>query len=76
MQTKHIVQFVFGLAVLILGNGCMTKQLWESSELEDWNQPAANSNLRVYQTEKKTTYWSFTTNTLNGTTRRVRGPIG
>jgi hypothetical protein len=53
MQTKYIVRLVFGLAVLILGNGCVTKHLWESSELEDWNQPAANSNLRVYQAEPK-----------------------
>lgn len=53
MQTKHIVRIVFGLAVLILGNGCVTKHLWESSEFEDWNRPAANSHLHVYQAEPK-----------------------
>ena len=49
MQTKFIVRLVFGLAVLILGNGCATKALWDSNDLEAWNQPAENPNLRLFQ---------------------------
>jgi hypothetical protein len=53
MQTKYIVRIVFGLMVLILGNGCVTKHLWESSEFENWNHPTANSDLRIYEAKSK-----------------------
>ncbi|HEY2082310.1 MAG TPA: hypothetical protein VGI88_05955 [Verrucomicrobiae bacterium] len=49
MKTKHIVQFAFGLLLIALTNGCVTKGLWENGNLEAWNQPAANPNLRLFE---------------------------
>lgn len=48
MKVKHIVQFAFGLLLITLTNGCVTKGLWENGNLEAWNQPAANPNLHLF----------------------------
>jgi hypothetical protein len=49
MMAKHIVRFVCGLFLIALMNGCVTKGLWENGNLEAWNQPAANPNLRLFE---------------------------
>lgn len=48
MRVQSIIPFVFGLCLLTLGNGCATKALWESGDLEAWKQPATNPNLRLF----------------------------
>jgi len=53
MKTKYIIQLVFGLLLVFLGNGCATKALWENGNLEAWNQPATNPNLRLFVANQK-----------------------
>jgi hypothetical protein len=48
MKTKYIVRFVFGLFLLTLGNGCATKALWKNDNLEAWNEPTSNANIRIF----------------------------
>ena len=48
MKTKYIIQCVFALFLLILGNGCVTYALWHNDKLEAWNEPAPNPNLRIF----------------------------
>ena len=48
MKLQPIIPLVFGLCLLTLGNGCVTKALWQSGDLEAWKQPDANSNLRLF----------------------------
>ena len=52
-SAQHVVRFVLGLFLLTLGNGCVTKHLWENETLKAWNQPATNPNLRLF-TAKQT----------------------
>ena len=52
MKTNYIIQFVFGLFVLILGNGCATHALWHNDNLEAWNQPAPTPNLRLFESKQ------------------------
>jgi hypothetical protein len=46
---RHIQCLSLLAMCLVLGNGCVTKHLWESGDLEAWNQPAANPNLHIFQ---------------------------
>ena len=32
----------------LLAGGCMTQKLWTANTLDDWNEPAAPANLRVF----------------------------
>ena len=42
------------LAMLpLLAGGCMTQKLWTESKLDEWNEPAAPSNLRVFDAEAR-----------------------
>jgi hypothetical protein len=43
---REIARCLPVLLALLCGSGCVTKHLWESNDLEAWNQPAANPNLR------------------------------
>ena len=36
------------LLALALGSGCATKALWDGNAFEDWNEPAADPNLHLY----------------------------
>ena len=38
------------LAVLALGSGCATSQLWNGATLDSWNEPADNACLQLFQT--------------------------
>jgi hypothetical protein len=53
MRAQPIALFVFGLFLLTLGNGCVTHELWKNDNLEAWNQPATNPNLRLFTTSQK-----------------------
>jgi hypothetical protein len=48
MRTLRVIPFAFGLCLLILGNGCATKALWENNNLEAWKEPADSPNLRLF----------------------------
>ena len=48
MKTKPILQLVFGMFLLILGNGCATSALWKNDNLEAFNQPNSNPNIRIF----------------------------
>ncbi|HWD91001.1 MAG TPA: hypothetical protein VG938_01500 [Verrucomicrobiae bacterium] len=48
MKAKPIVQLAFGLLLIALANGCVTKALWTNNNLEAWNEPASNPNLRIF----------------------------
>ena len=48
MKLQPIIPLVFGLCLLTLGNGCVTKALWEGNGLEAWKQPDANPDLRLF----------------------------
>jgi hypothetical protein len=41
------------LLLLILGNGCATKALWDNGNLEAVNEPAGNPNLRLFDAKRK-----------------------
>jgi hypothetical protein len=48
MKAKHIIQFALGLLLIALANGCATKALWDNNNLEAWNQPTLNPNIRIF----------------------------
>jgi hypothetical protein len=48
MKIQRIISFILGLCLLTLGNGCVTKNLWESNGLEAWKQPDASPNLHLF----------------------------
>ena len=37
----------------LLADGCMTHKLWTESALDEWNEPAARPNLRLFRAECK-----------------------
>lgn len=49
---RRALQTVLALLPLLTG-GCMTHKLWTESALDEWNEPAANPNLRLYQNEQR-----------------------
>jgi hypothetical protein len=53
MKTKRIVPYVFGLFLLLLGNGCVTQKLWENDNLESWNEPAPNPRVGLFVDNQK-----------------------
>jgi len=53
MKARQIIQFVFGLSLLALANGCATKALWQNDNLEAWNEPATNPNLHLFATQPR-----------------------
>jgi hypothetical protein len=53
MRIQRIVPLAFGLILLTLGNGCVTKALWQNDNLEAWNQPATEPALRLYNAKSK-----------------------
>lgn len=36
-----------------LASGCVTHKLWSEKTLDEWNEPAPNPNLRLFQDEKR-----------------------
>ncbi len=53
MKTKRIGPYVFGLFLLLLGNGCVTQKLWQNDNLESWNEPAPDPNVRLFADQQK-----------------------
>ncbi len=53
MRAQYIVPFAFGLFLLTLGNGCVTHELWKNDDLEAWNQPTSNPNLRIFASKDR-----------------------
>jgi len=53
MNPARQIQLLFLLMSLMLGSGCVTKRLWDSNDLEAWNQPATNPMLHVFQANPK-----------------------
>ena len=53
MKTKFIIQCVFGLFVLIVGNGCATHALWHNDNLEAFNEPAPDSVIRIFASKTR-----------------------
>ena len=47
------IQLLFLLMSLMLGSGCVTKRLWDSNDLEAWNQPGTDPRLHVFQANPK-----------------------
>lgn len=47
--SRELLRFSPLLLVLALGNGCVTKALWENGNLEAWKEPATNPNPRFYE---------------------------
>ena len=39
------------LLVQLLTSGCVTHKLWTESQLDEWNEPAGDPNLRVFRDE-------------------------
>ena len=39
--------------VPLLAGGCMTHKMWTEGKLDEWNEPAAQVNLRVFDAEAK-----------------------
>ena len=39
--------------IALLANGCVTHKLWTESKMDEWNEPAANPNLRLFHDEKR-----------------------
>jgi hypothetical protein len=50
---RRKLQAVLLLMLPLLGGGCMTHRLWTESGLDDWNQPAANPDLRLFQDARR-----------------------
>ena len=50
---RHIECLPLLAVCLLVGNGCVTKHLWETNDLEAWNQPAANPNLHLFQAKSE-----------------------
>jgi hypothetical protein len=53
MKTKCILPYVFGLFLLLFGNGCVTKALWQNDNLESWNKPTSNPNIRIFASKDR-----------------------
>lgn len=51
MKLKVLARTIPLLACLLLANGCVTKALWQNSNLEGWNEPADNPNVRLFQSK-------------------------
>src|SRR4051812_4609807 len=48
------VQLVVVLVALLVGSsGCATHALWTEVDLDTWNEPAQNPNLRLFRNETK-----------------------
>ena len=41
------------LLLPLLAGGCMTQKLWTANTLDNWNEPAAPANLRVFNAEAR-----------------------
>jgi hypothetical protein len=41
------------LLLPLLTCGCVTHKLWTESQMDEWNEPAGNPNLRVFHDEQK-----------------------
>jgi hypothetical protein len=41
------------LLLPLLAGGCVTHKLWTGSQLDAWNEPADNPNLRLFQSERQ-----------------------
>ncbi|HEX5397953.1 MAG TPA: hypothetical protein VFY06_02785 [Verrucomicrobiae bacterium] len=41
------------LLLPVLASGCVTHKLWSEKTLDEWNEPAANPNLRLFQDERR-----------------------
>jgi hypothetical protein len=53
MKLQRIIQFFCGLLLLALGNGCVTKALWQNDNLEAWNEPASEPNVQLFDGKPK-----------------------
>lgn len=50
---RKTLQIVYLLLLPLLGNGCATRHLWTDSALDEWNEPAPNPNLRLFDDERR-----------------------
>src|SRR5579864_5624919 len=48
--SRELLRFSPLLLALALGSGCATTALWQSTNLEDWNEPADDAHLQLFQT--------------------------
>ena len=51
--SNALMRFSPLLLALALGSGCATKALWDGNAFEDWNEPASEPNLRLYEGGKQ-----------------------
>ena len=51
MKVRHIVQLAIALLLIALTNGCVTRALWQNDNLETWNQPNLNPNIRIFASQ-------------------------
>ncbi len=47
---------VLCLLLPLLTGGCVTHKLWTEAEMDEWNEPAANPNLRLFQDVKQSDF--------------------
>ena len=40
------------LMLPVLAGGCVTHKLWSEHTMDEWNEPAANPNLRLFRDER------------------------
>lgn len=45
-----IINALLLVVLLVLGSGCATTALWQSTDLEDWNEPADDAHVQLFQT--------------------------
>jgi len=52
--SRKLLRFSPLLLALALGGGCATKALWDGNAFEDWNEPASNGRISLYEGGKPT----------------------
>lgn len=53
---RELLRFSPLILALALGGGCATTALWQSTNLEDWNEPADDAHLCLFQTSDEKNY--------------------
>jgi len=50
MKTRTLTRVISLLTLIVSASGCTTASLWKGGDLEAWNEPAYQSNVRLYCT--------------------------
>jgi hypothetical protein len=50
---RRKLRFLPLLLLPLLANGCVTHKLWTASALDEWNEPAPNPNLRLFEDTRR-----------------------